>query len=182
MAKDLNALLSWLDPDDQSAGKEYEAIRRRLIQFFALRQCSNPEELADQTIERVARRASEIAASYHGEPGHYFYAVARNVLRENSRRPQELTEDLPVSKVEKDDRLYECFDKCMLTLTADTRELLQAYYEEGGRARADARRRLAAQLGLTVSALRIRVCIIRMTMRECVENCMKSQREESNNI
>ena len=179
------ALLKWLDTDDQRAAEKYEAIRRRLVHFFALRRCSDPEDLTDETISRVALHASKIAASYEGEPSQYLYAVARRVLLENLQKPvhYELPEELRVSDVEKDDRLYDCYNQCMLKLTADERELLLAYHEENKRAKIEARRRLAAQLGITASALRIRVVRTKMILRECAENCMKSHlRKESDKI
>lgn len=176
------ALLKWLDPDDQRAAEKYESIRRRLVQFFALRQCVAPEELTDETISRVAGHVAEVATSYHGEPSKYFYAVARKVLIDNSGKPpaHQLSEaGLLASSVEADDQLYECFHKCMLTFTADNRELLLAYYDGSGRSRAEIRRRLATQLGVTVNALRIRAVRTTVILRECVENCMKShQRQE----
>jgi DNA-directed RNA polymerase specialized sigma24 family protein len=177
-AEKIGALLNWLDSDVQRAGEKYEAIRRRLTQFFALRQCVDPEELADETMERVARKASEIATSFHGEPSHYFYAVAREIVLE--KQQQQLKGQLfLVSNVEKDDQLYECFGKCMLTLTPQDQELLRSYYNESKEAKMDARRQLANQLGVTTNALRLRLFRITMALRECVENCMKShQRHE----
>lgn len=182
-AENFDALLRWLDSDVERAGEKYEAIRRRLIQYFVLRQCLDPEALADETIDRVAKRTLEIADSFQGEPGQFFYAVAKRLLIEPRPRPiwilrdQDLL-DRNVEKEENREQLYECLDKCMLTLTADKRELLMAYYEKSKRAKIDARRQLATQLGVSPAALRVRLFRITTNLRECIENCMKSQRQE----
>ena len=51
--EDFDRLLRWLDANLEAAGKEYEAIRQRLIKIFARRGCSEAEDLADETINRV---------------------------------------------------------------------------------------------------------------------------------
>ena len=57
-----DSLLSWLDPDREWAGEKYEVIRARLIKVFAYRGCHTPEELADETINRVAKKIDEVSA------------------------------------------------------------------------------------------------------------------------
>ncbi|HEY7785163.1 MAG TPA: hypothetical protein VIB00_10575, partial [Pyrinomonadaceae bacterium] len=49
-----DALLHWLDPQRDRAGLRYEEIRRSLIKIFACRGCAEPEDLADETINRVS--------------------------------------------------------------------------------------------------------------------------------
>src|ERR1041385_2060224 len=76
-------LLGWLDPDREKAGLKYESIRKRLIKVFVCRGSKTPEELADQTINRVVRKLPEIQAEYVGEAGHYFCGVGSNIFRES---------------------------------------------------------------------------------------------------
>ena len=52
-ADKFTAFLTWLSPDEGKAGEEYERLRFRLITFFAGRNCRFPEDLADETINRV---------------------------------------------------------------------------------------------------------------------------------
>ena len=63
-----DSLLEWLDPDRARSGEKYEKIRLRLIKIFACRGCSIPEELADRTIDRVARKVGEVSHDYEGDP------------------------------------------------------------------------------------------------------------------
>ena len=181
--EDFNALLRWLDSDIERAAEKYEAIRRRLTQYFVLRQCVDPEELTDETMRRVARRVPEIATSYHGEPSRYFYGVARLILREYFRqRPlHEVREqDQLVSAPEKDEnrRQYECLGKCLHTLTPDKRELVFTYYKNRKQTKISAHE-LAAEMEVTSAALRPRIFRLRRALQECVENCMKSQEREA---
>ena len=77
-----DALLGWLDPNREVAGQKYEDIRRRLITIFSCRGCAEPEDLADETINRVIRRAQQMVDTYHGEPLPYFITVAHNLYLE----------------------------------------------------------------------------------------------------
>src|SRR5262245_21687271 len=54
--EEFDRLLLWLNPDRDKAGEKYEWIRKRLIKIFVCRGCNVPEELADKTINRVARK------------------------------------------------------------------------------------------------------------------------------
>ena len=78
------ALLSSLDPDEARAAEKYERLRQKLIIFFSSRRGPEPEESADDTLDRVSRRIDE------GEPvrdvSHFAYGVARLVLSESLRR------------------------------------------------------------------------------------------------
>ncbi|HUK90604.1 MAG TPA: hypothetical protein VLZ81_09415, partial [Blastocatellia bacterium] len=60
-------LLRWLDPDDRDrAGQRYEEIRQSIIRNFARRGSPVAEELADEVMNRVAKRLPEIIDSYDG--------------------------------------------------------------------------------------------------------------------
>ena len=65
--EDFERLLTWLDSDPDRAGELYERIRWRLIAILASRACHIPEELADETIDRVAGRVADICDSYIGD-------------------------------------------------------------------------------------------------------------------
>src|SRR3990170_2001633 len=77
-----DGLLAWLDSDTQAAARKYEQIRRGLIRFFHVRRCVTPDDLADQVIDRVARRLGEGAEVYAADPYYYFQGVALRVFRE----------------------------------------------------------------------------------------------------
>ncbi len=81
-----NNLLFWLDPDLNRAGERYEIIRRGLVRYFRGRGCASPEDLADETINRVSQKVPDLRPVYVGEPARYFFGVARYVYLEYLRR------------------------------------------------------------------------------------------------
>src|SRR5262249_14687139 len=78
-------LLRWLDPDWERAGAKYETIRVKLIKYFEWRGSWLPEDHADETINRVARKLEEGETVRTGEPYTYFQGVARLILLEALR-------------------------------------------------------------------------------------------------
>ena len=167
-----DALLAWLDANPDSAARKYEQIRTRLIKIFVCRGCLEPEDLADETIDRVARRLNDIESTFAGEPARYFYGVAKKVQLEYVRPKPVPQPPVVVEEADHDDREFECLEQCMQHLSSEHRELVLQYYHEERGAKIDHRKQLADQLGIAVNALRIRVCRIRASLLECVQKCM----------
>lgn len=169
-----DALLDWLDPDRQVAGQKYEDIRRRLVTIFSCRGCAEPEDLADDTINRVASKLSAIQSSYVGDPARYFYGVANKIYLEYRRRPVPTVQTPPATYDEEIEKEFECLERCMQELTAENQKLVIEYYQDERQARIDHRKRLAEQLGIAINALRIRAFRIRASLQECVANCLQT--------
>jgi RNA polymerase sigma factor (sigma-70 family) len=179
-------LLAQLDPDSHRAGEKYTTVQRSLARFFECRGCATPFELADETLNRVARRLEEGETIYAGEFAGYAYGVARNVLREHLRGPElraRPLDDLPVpahprfSPFEAEDealrresfeRRLECLESCAATLPAEARLLILAYYDGEPGERINARRQLAERLGIPLNNLRIRIHRIRGRLEKSV--------------
>lgn len=174
-----DALLAWLDANPDAAARKYEQIRTRLIKIFVCRGCLESEDLADQTIDRVARRLNDIEATFSGEPARYFYGVANKIHLEYLRRKRTPEPELPVlvDDTDEDAREYECLERCMEQLSPKNRELVLEYYQEERWAKIEHRKRLADQLGIALNALRIRACRIRASLLECVQNCVRMAAE-----
>jgi DNA-directed RNA polymerase specialized sigma24 family protein len=167
-----DALLAWLDPDREHAGQKYEEIRARLIKYFVRRGCPISEELADVTIERVTRKVRDLAAGYVGDPALYFYGVAHKVYLEYQKKkpdPLPLPPPDPPDHLEKNDR---CLERCLQKLDSQTRNLILQYYKDDRRAKIDHRGQLARQMGIPLNTLRMRMHRIRLSLRECVEDCL----------
>jgi DNA-directed RNA polymerase specialized sigma24 family protein len=62
-----------------------------------------------------------------------------------------------------------CLQACLTELSPDDRYLITTYYQGEGRVKIETRRELAAKLGISVSALRIRTCRIRSKLEESVK-------------
>ena len=176
-------MLAWLDSDRERAGQKYEEIRYRLIKIFVCQGCSDPEGLADETIDRVIRKVPEIAPNYAGNPALYFSGVARYILLEYKNRMAQLRllPAAPPKRIEEDDdedieREYECLDHCIERLTPANRELILEYYREEKQAMIENRKRLAERMKATPNALRVRVERIRNNLQKCVANCLNQKR------
>lgn len=166
-------LLSWLSPDREEAGRKYEEIRRRLIRLFNCRGCDSPEELADDTINRVIKILDAKETEYSGDPILLFFGVARKVFLEWSRKRGLEPKDVPPVPSLYTEQELECLDECMWRLPERGRSLIIRYYEQEGRGKIANRQKIAAELGLDMNVLRIQVCRIRKALRDCVFACIQ---------
>jgi len=156
----------------------YEEIRRKLIKLFIRRGNDGAEELADETIDRVARAIVESKViDYQGDPILYFYGVARNVRHEDldfkrkrARRLQEMHAFEAIASEEE----FQCLDQCLAKLDTPSRNLITSYHQHQGKKKIMGRQALANQLGINLNSLRIQAWRIRNTLRECVVNCVHS--------
>ena len=182
-------LLCWLDEGGDSRGKKYLEMCRRLVSFFDRKNCLAPEHLADETLNRVARRLKEEGAITNTPSARYCYIVARFVFLEHLRwtetspvsldslsqpgaptpesEPDSEFQDLP----EERERLLNSLEGCLQRLEPENRELILRYYHGEQRTKIENRRALAEQFGLTINALSIRACRIRSRLEACVSEC-----------
>jgi DNA-directed RNA polymerase specialized sigma24 family protein len=179
-SESLDALLAFLDPDRDRAGSQYEVIRRRLTRLFEWRGFGNAEDLADETINRVARRIQEGIEVRSTDPYGYFCGVAHLVSKEIARRVareraalerDEWQPALPLDEPEEDDRLA-CLRHCLERLPDDQRLLVLRYHQEDDHIRS--RQMLSQELGVPMNALRIRVHRVRRKLEECVAKCLRA--------
>jgi DNA-directed RNA polymerase specialized sigma24 family protein len=172
--EDFDRLLAWLDEDRERAGLAYEKIRWRLVTIFAARSCPVPEELADETIDRVARRVADIEATYVGDKLLYFLGVANYVHHEYLKRPL-IKETAPVVEDADDkEQTHYCLENCINNLPEDSGLLIRRYYAEDKQAKIDLRKLLADELDISVNTLRARALRIREKLQACIEKCLAS--------
>lgn len=167
-------LLDWLDSDREQAGIKYEEIRRRLIKLFIGRGCMDPEDLADETINRVTSKLAQIAIETESDRPRYFYGVASMVLMEYLRRKPPQPPPLSPSDSNRLELEYRCLEECIAQLSEENRYLLLAYYGAEGKQKIEQRRKLAEELGIAPNALRIRAYRIRQSLQECVQKCVEA--------
>ena len=172
-------LLTRLDRDADRAGAAYERLRRALEKFFDWNGAWPPEEYADETLDRLARRIDDDVEIL--DVRNYAHGIARLVLLESRRRPGtdsiDAGRDLRLSTrsmPDEDEPLRDCLDRCLAELPPDSRQLVLEYYSAERRAKIDNRRRLAGLLGISESALRNRVQRVRDRLERCVRACTGS--------
>lgn len=172
--------LALLGEDRERAAERYEQLRRRLLKFFEWRGSLTPEEHADETFNRVARKLTEGALI--NDLNSFIGGVARRLvfemLEERGRANKALgTLSEPITFIEIEDEetdpRLDCFRSCLKELPEDQRRLIVDYYREDERARIAQRKVLAGALGIPLNALRIRAHRLRMQLDKCIRNCMK---------
>lgn len=180
-----HALLERLQQDGPSAQVAYEALRKRLVLYLRLHVPTQADELADEALDRMARRLQE------GTPVQnvalYALGIARLLVRETvARRVREDTAARDATLFQDDEdtatereALHAALLGCFEGLGQDGANLIIDYYAGGsGTVRIEKRRQLAARLGLALNALRNRA----FRLRDMLEHCIRERlgaRDES---
>lgn len=174
-------LLDRLSDDHEDAGEGYEDLRRVLLRYFEWRGASHADELADETLNRVAGKLGD-GVEIQNVRG-YCHEVARLVFMESTRARD--LKNIPLDAVdfeigvesdadaaaEKEARMR-CLDGCLETLKPESRELITQYYRDDGQSRIEHRQKLALRLGLRRDALANRAQRLRDRLESCVKNCI----------
>jgi DNA-directed RNA polymerase specialized sigma24 family protein len=185
-------LLDWLNEeneDDDSGGQKYEEMRQKLISYFDHRNCRSPEDMADETLNRVALKLDEKGSITNVTPAQFCFIKARQVLHEYWRRPElkEITLDdalvtdppdqhslmvaNPDDEQDEREKRMRCLEHCLQNLKRPDHDLIIRYYYGEERVKIDNRQRLANELGISSKALVVRALRIRKKLEECVERC-----------
>jgi DNA-directed RNA polymerase specialized sigma24 family protein len=184
--------LTWLDEGMNSDGQRYLEVRRRLELYFDRKNCIAPAKLADETLNRVARKLEENGEITDVSPLQYCYLVAKFVFLEALRadkrspfyRPLTATHASDLSGqsatpweagAASDDKeeVSDCLHRCLENLPSDDRELLVEYYRGQLLGKIERRAALAARLGVTGNALSIRAFRVRQRLEGCIQACLK---------
>jgi hypothetical protein len=138
-------------------------------------------------MNRVAVRIDKVVSEYKGDPSRTLRGFAENVAREDrtDRKKQvdiEWVEQsfLPEDREEKEeerktrDREDACVAKCKAELTDRERNVFWRYFQDETKAKV-ARKKLAAELGVTANALRIKAHRVGLRLRHCLETCLEKR-------
>lgn len=178
-------LLALLGVDDEVRNECYRELRRHLMLFFARHHCPFPEDLADEAIDRVARRLGEGVPLRAEALRFYCGGVARHLYREFLRdcmlqadRVSRLTHLFP-DRIEPandpHDRVLDCLDHCLSLLPAAERRLLLAYYE--GDDLAEERQKICRELSVSPNSLRLRTHRLRRKVESALRARLTGGRE-----
>jgi DNA-directed RNA polymerase specialized sigma24 family protein len=175
--EELEALLRLLDPDRERAGERYEELRRQLVRLFGFWGNEEPEELADETLNRMAHKAAEgvpvtdafryaRGIANHVQKEHWRRVVSRDKALEAGEWPPRPYEEEP------EDRRLAGLRQCLDQLPADQRALLLRYHQ--GDHHKQNRKALCEELGIEMNALRIRIHRLRRRVETCVEERLRT--------
>jgi DNA-directed RNA polymerase specialized sigma24 family protein len=186
--QDFDSLLSWLSPDTDQAAVVYEKIRLGLIRYFRFRGCPEAESLTDETFNRVMRKLSVVEFDENINKSNYFYSFASLIFREDYARRRK-TADKTVELVhfvkerlenagkEKNSSI-ECLETCLAKESPQFGELLLDYYSAAKGEKRQMRKKLAAELDISLELLHSRVARMRNVLRECLKNCLTKKKSE----
>ncbi len=178
-------MLNWLDEDSKIAAEKYRVIRLRMVKILDYRGCLESEELADETIERVAGKTIEVIETYIGNPEKYFFGVMNNVYREYLKKPklQELPETIIQEAVTTDDEdfqiQYQCLKKCLNKLSAKNKNFILQYYEGEKFHKIQNRKNLADELDANAGVIRVKAFRLRLKLQKCVLKCVAENKNET---
>lgn len=182
--EDFDSLLGWFSPDLEEAGRKYEKIRHGLINYFRFRGCSDPEHLADETINRVALKLSRRDFTDDFKIAAYFYAFAAKVNLEDHKKRSRF-----VSEVEKlgsfavedeqdaaNNRRTVCMESCLAAHPAEEKMILLKYYGFEAGERSERRRLLAKEHEINLTNLQTKISRLKKILRECLRRCLNGEK------
>jgi DNA-directed RNA polymerase specialized sigma24 family protein len=173
-----DGLLASLEPDRDIAADRYLEIRRNLVRLFEWRGCATPDEYADETINRCAKKIGE--GEEIRDVGTYCIGIARMLLREMSATRQRgacfrqcWNPSLPAESAGDAEGRVECLRRCLGQLRRKSRP----HPHLPGRKRDKIKNRngLTQILGIPASTLRMRALRVRERLQLCAENCLQHQ-------
>lgn len=166
-----DAFLRWLSSEEDKAGEAYERLRFRLTTFFSARNCRFPEDLADETINRVIIKTVEQTIENKLA---FCYGVAKNVFLESLRKEKNHVniDDIDiVAKPSESQFADNCLEKCLGELSTENRTLIIDYFSENKAAKITLREKLSNTLGITQTNLRMKVVRIKQQLKKCLIKC-----------
>jgi DNA-directed RNA polymerase specialized sigma24 family protein len=179
--EDLDALLALLSQDREEAGKAYEDLRKGLVRYFSSKGCPDSHHLADETLTRVATKATAFDSSLNVKPSSFVYGFASRVFLEYMRGPEKRAVEFdpaihsPASSFELSDEgdgSIDCLDECLSKYPADERSMIVRYYSKEKQEKIELRRRMAEEYGCKVEVLHMRVHRMRAALKTCVSRCL----------
>ena len=175
------AILAWLNPDRDVAASMYLQLRDGLERMFGSARCDDAEGLTDEVFDRVAKKVPTLREIYIGDPRAYFYAVARNVIKEQLKKVKThaslegidaTAKRVPEIEEETAAMREECLQSCLRQLSPKNRDIILNYYAKEKQAKIDHRAALADRLDTSVETLRVRAFRIRQSLVKCIERCL----------
>src|SRR5215471_18376357 len=176
-----DGLLACLDSNRDIAADRYLRMRRDLVRLFEWRGCYTPDDYADETINRCARKIEQ--GEEIRDLAMYSIGVARMLLREmcrdrsrQARSLDEIPELCTGPEIRSDlEHGVEALRLSLEQLSHDDRFLILNYYKGDKSDKIKTRKMLSELFGLGASTLRMRAMRIREKLRLCTQNYMQTQ-------
>ena len=174
--RSLDSLLHTFHPNREQASYAYEALHVRLTRFFEWNHADTPQELADETLDRLARRLTACENEIL-DPAKFAVGIARILLKEHFREKDRREAALAMlaescsshAKMEagsahQEERMT-AMEQCLQAIPEASRTLIERYFSAESRTQIQQRQRLAEEYGISLNALRNRVMRIRIELK-----------------
>jgi DNA-directed RNA polymerase specialized sigma24 family protein len=163
------------------------------VKFFERNKCAGTEALADETIDRVAKR---LEIEEVRDVNLFCFGVARRIYLESRRKAARVVsiqenpegEALLADDMDLEERIVEeltqakglrCLEKCLGSLPSACHHLIVEYYKGERQARITQRQDLARNRGISIETLRNEAHIVRERLKGCVHKCLKKNSWET---
>jgi len=176
-----DSLLARLDSNRDVAAERYLRMRRDLVRLFEWRGCCTPDDYADETINRCARKIEQ--GEEIRDVATYSIGVARMLLREmcrdrsrQARSLDETREPCAWPEMHSDlDHRVEALRLSLEELPHEDRFLILNYYDGDKSRKIKTRKMLSELFGIGASTLRMRAMRIREKLHLSTQNYMQTQ-------
>jgi DNA-directed RNA polymerase specialized sigma24 family protein len=170
-------LLNLLHPDEAQAAVEYQNLHQRLARFFDWNNVQDPMALADEALDRLAKRAAEPDSNegVHNVSA-FALGIARHLLQEEARRQLKMAEisrhwramESARTQEPETEALEDALQQCLGKMQPERRRLIQAYYSYSSNEKIKMHQQLAEAEGLSLNALRNRALRARQELEACI--------------
>lgn len=177
---DFDRLLQWFGPDRGISGKKYLETHEKLTRLFHFNGCNRPEDLADEVMNRVAKKPPSLSNPNGGHVA-VLIGFARKVLHEYWREKalfEELSDRCEERSSTDETTLKEimdlCLENCLGRLGDNNKHLLLEYHQYGLGEKVKHRKAMAEDRRTTLNALRLKACRLKSEVGDCVKRCSQS--------
>jgi DNA-directed RNA polymerase specialized sigma24 family protein len=173
----LKELLNLLHSDEGQAAVEYHNLHQRLARFFDWNNAQDPMALADEALDRLAKRAAEPGVNEGVQNVSAFaLGIARHLLQEEARRQLKMAEisrhwqamESARTQEPESEALEDALQYCLEKMRPERRHLIEAYYRYTGGEKIKIHQQLAEAEGLSLNALRNRALRTRQELETCI--------------
>ena len=180
--ENFDEMLLWFSTDRETAGAKYEEIRNGLVRYFDFKGCADAEALADETINRVARKFTSFDTNNNHKHITYFYGFASKVFLEYLKKAENKSEELSDNFKLIEDKFgneeietkHNCLDKCLNKLSDEDKAMAIGYFGKEKSEKFEHRRQIAKRMNITIGNLHVKVYRLKATLKNCIEKCAKN--------
>lgn len=175
-----DALLASLDAGNRDrAGELYVELRENLRRFFTWRGAAHPEDAADETLNRAAKKLESGETINDFRP--FVFGIARFLMLETNRREEKARlalAELSKNEIDNSDETnrkqarFDCLENCLRELPSGDRDFIVEYYKGERAAKIANRQVLLEKSKLSAGGLRMKALRLRERLENCLRKCL----------